>query len=434
MSSNNYRFRSINLTSTAVTNLSNVLGSSVTDALNNLNALIPSSFIVYVSQLSDFPDPVAGVITLAIGTAYVIVANVNISPNRIVAPDNAAIFGIGAGLCSLITTIASPLITANKTLTIRDLGLVNPAGGCILMQGAGPADVTCNMRGDDLILIGAGNIIELDNCEGAVIIRSTWTGGGVGSNGVRITNTIRGFVAELCGFRQNGLGSTFLSSPAASSVLGRLVLTLCTIDLTNGCNGTNVDAASVLTNGLNIVQSAFTDPTVPGVGTAAIGVTSNSPDAVFQGNLFLLNTAPRGIQNISGNGVATINPGVNDWVKVAGVTSSVEFQQFDTITTSNRIQYVGITPIRIEVLSISTFVTLAFTFLEVGFAINDVIQLDFTSIVHTDALLLTVENVSVQGIFTLNSGDYVELWARNLSDGQDFIGLNWILNVMQIGA
>lgn len=52
MSSNNYRFRGINLTSSVVTNLSNVVGSTVTAALNTLNTALGAITSSMVQNLS----------------------------------------------------------------------------------------------------------------------------------------------------------------------------------------------------------------------------------------------------------------------------------------------------------------------------------------------------------------------------------------------
>lgn len=119
MSSNNYRFRGINLTSSVVTNLSNVVGTTVTAALNTLNAALGAITSDMVQNLS----AVAG----ATVTAALNALNTN-NPGR--GFDDIGITAIPDSILPLIiatapfsTTAVDPNVQVFFTASVEATGL-----------------------------------------------------------------------------------------------------------------------------------------------------------------------------------------------------------------------------------------------------------------------------------------------------------------------
>ena len=66
---------------------------------------------IEIRKIEDFPDPIAGDITLAANTQYLIEGAVDITPNRIIFTSLASISGISAGTSTLITNNTTEIIT-----------------------------------------------------------------------------------------------------------------------------------------------------------------------------------------------------------------------------------------------------------------------------------------------------------------------------------
>lgn len=83
---------------------------------------IEGSNTVNVSDLSDLPAPVSGVITLVDSTIYIFTGNVDIGANRLVVGSDNLITGRYAELDSITSTTAGAIITTtNNSFKVKDL-------------------------------------------------------------------------------------------------------------------------------------------------------------------------------------------------------------------------------------------------------------------------------------------------------------------------
>lgn len=94
-----------------------------------LAALVAPAQVVNVNDLSHFPAPVGGVITLVAGTTYSISGNVNIGTNRIVFSAGSGLVGTNRFTDFLTYTGTGTLFTADgATHKIEELGIIASSG------------------------------------------------------------------------------------------------------------------------------------------------------------------------------------------------------------------------------------------------------------------------------------------------------------------
>ena len=98
-----------------------------------------STNVVTVNSITDFPAAVAGVITLAADTTYVVGGQLSLGTDRIVMANNSHIMGTNPKYSKLTYTGSSALITAASgvTHTISDMALSAASGTCFSLTGGG---------------------------------------------------------------------------------------------------------------------------------------------------------------------------------------------------------------------------------------------------------------------------------------------------------
>ena len=94
------------------------------------------SFIKQITRLSDFPDPIAGVIYLGANITYMITTHIDLGANVLdCSGGTVGLVGNGSELSSLTTSSVGDMITSNETLTIRFLSFYCPNGTVLNMDG-----------------------------------------------------------------------------------------------------------------------------------------------------------------------------------------------------------------------------------------------------------------------------------------------------------
>lgn len=136
---------------------------------NKQTSIINSTTIVEISDLTDFPTPVANVISLAVNTTYIIIGEVDILDNRLdVQVDGIAIRGLdrnkdclkASTLTGTMITVGDPTLATNTqySFALENLRLSAPLGKIL---DAANIDQTSS-SGD---IFGRTAVLSMVNCE-----------------------------------------------------------------------------------------------------------------------------------------------------------------------------------------------------------------------------------------------------------------------------
>jgi len=98
---------------------------------------------VVIAQKSDLPTQVGGIITLATGTDYLFVANVNLVTDVLLLNDGSTITA-SSPLVTLSTSSTTALLTSTQALEINNITLYNATGPCINATVTGSNSVSMN--------------------------------------------------------------------------------------------------------------------------------------------------------------------------------------------------------------------------------------------------------------------------------------------------
>lgn len=175
------------------------------------------SNLIYVEQLSDFPAPVAGVITLAYDTEYLVTAAINLDVNRIVVGTNSSVCGLNRGYCSLTYTGVLPLFTGadGTRLSLDNLGITAATADLFSWTGAGAANAIAM---EDVTVTSCVAVGTLANITGFRMTRSVITC----ADGIVMTGgtTNPSFIMEQSQMLMTG--GTFLDITGAQLSAGRI--------------------------------------------------------------------------------------------------------------------------------------------------------------------------------------------------------------------
>jgi len=369
----------------------------VTDDISNGN-------VVYVNDNTDFPAAVTGVITLEAGKTYIINTDVDLLGDRILCPaSNITMLGRSSETSSLTSSTlnaALPLITATRTLALRDF-TVKDVGTAFDIDGLGGTNVALDWRGFNVSNVPTiGTIQNIDNhiWQICAILDS---GGLTYTNGVNTIAFSDSIISAKSGTTAVTLDSNIL--------LGRRFRVIYSAVIAGDPTSTafDVDAlAAVPIEGYILDTVNFS-----GGGTYLAGKSVTDNEALFVNCKGIPNSREISNYYMNGNATATTIVAQNAEVKVAGTTTSNTLTQKFT-NTDNRATYVG---------AISRFFKAAVTVsVESGNSqqIGVYLGKNGTIIPSTEVYGTTsgngrAENIVVQGLFELQSNDYIEVFVEN---------------------
>ena len=289
----------------------------------------PTTDLVIINSVADFPTPVADVITLEANTTYSLQGLINIGNNRLVAPGGVAMFSQNRLTRGIISTTTGPLITANEvlgTVIFREMALSVVNGSYLATSGNG-ALVMSNVTG-----LGCGIISALGPM-GNISFRN-FTTIGAGSKGFLFTGA-HGQFNNSISFYVSWTGTLFDFGSATFSE---------GIIFDTGVRF-NTDAGQVAISGLansgNLPVGAIAlvlGNKFFGSGTALVNVTNVDARWQFFGNDTIGDTRPDGLLSLQSNAVATVIASAGVAVLVAG-TWVVERTSQMTGTIAGKLTY-----------------------------------------------------------------------------------------------
>jgi len=369
--------------------------------------------IVIVVTVSDFPDPVAGVITLESGKTYSLQGLIDISPNRIVIPGSTVIYSQNRLTRGLTTDNPGALLTANDggAFILREILLISTGGGSYLNLSGGGAVGIENVLG---VRSGAVSVIgDMDN----VTFRNfSQVETGSGTYGFLWTGTHGEFNCSL-GFYTGWTGTLF---DFGTAVFTRGMTMGGDIRMLTDAGNTAISGAAA---SANIAVGAFGlcySNKITGTGTALSGITASDDRWEFHKTDGVTETRSDALISLTGNATETAIAISSTPVKVAGTWAIQGESQF-TSDASGRMTYTGASnqSLPFEFTYSMLLASGGSADLEGVLALNGTVIPETSTKVTASSSAYGTGGSIWQHHFT--AGDYVELWVQNDSNTTNII-------------
>lgn len=378
-------------------NISNISGSSTYP-------------LTFVSELSDFPEPINGVIILPDLNSYYITSEVNLDGNRLQSSSGTALLGPSSETARISSTLGSgvPLISGIHSLSLRNLSLeVNSIANHIDLDGSQNSLAAIDWMGTNFYGGKVGRIKQFTN----IILQ----GGAFFDlrDGITIEGTIGTVAFEGSLFNSISPGGTYLTIPSGTTISRRFRTMYSSLIVASGATGINfASGASVPT------ESYFLDTVnFAGAGDYIAGVDYNDNKANFSNCRGIPNSNSIGQYYISDNAVATTISNTTDFFK--GTASTISGPYIQKFTDgNNRLTYDGLIQ--------RTFLVEATV--SVSGTSNNVVKFRIAkngTTITASQVSTTLpaagrsENVAIQAIVEMAFGDYVEIFVRNTTGAND---------------
>jgi len=367
--------------------------------------------IVFVNSLSDLPDPVGGVITLAANKIYYITGAVDLSGNRLVASQNTTINGGSSEVSSLISTglsSSTPLITSAWSLPMH--GLTISHGTAVSLDATGNAGQVLDW--DDVNFLNCNTIGTITNYQAAV-----WAHCDISNSaGLTFNGTMTTIAMEQSLF-SGVAGSAILTFASTLVITGRIRIIYSSFVVP--ATGTGIDADSAAT--IPVESYILDRVNFSGAGTYLSGITHTDNKASFSDCKGITNSSEIGQYYYTNN--ATQNPITtqNVFEKILGTTTAAAINQKFT-HTNNRLTYTGGINRSFRVTafaSINSVVTNSIT-IKTRIAKNNTTLAESESQATTSASARN-ETFASQTIVELTTNDFIEVFVANETNANNVL-------------
>jgi len=396
-------------------------GISVGASLNQIQISLTSDptagSTIIISQISDFPAPVVGVITLAASTDYLIVANIT-TTNRFILQNDTLVRAVDSSQVRLTYTGTGDMFTSlDASNKITQISITCTTGSFLNIKSTTGAHVfqLVNMTVDSCDKIGVLDGLFATQFTDVAFLSIVTDGVQfVGAHGLFLAQTDLSIIAAGSLFDLGTATFDTFSYGSSQVALGGTSIML------KGATG----SANINAGGLGTILNTR----ITGTGIPLSGITTD--DALWQ---FLLNddiadTRPDGLLSLQSNATNTVIATAGVGVLVAG-TWVVETTSQMTGTTAGRLTYDGGKDAK---LPISGSVTIepasgGAQTLGVQVAINGTVIANSLQIATTSASNPT--NIPINWQENLSPADFVELFVSNISTTTDVLVSTAVLRV-----
>lgn len=295
--------------------------------------------VVFVRQLSDFPTPSGGVITLAANTTYLISGTISLGSNTITLSNGTCVSGINQATDILSYIGTGTMISATSVaFSILSIAISCPSGTILNIDDAVG---TSNGLLDGVVIVGAKtlgiiqglNHFVIHNC---IISGTTTNGFTTGathplSNLAIINSSFQNNVGTLFSFDSTTIGYVSVNGNLFYATAGQTVF-----------SGTPTVSTKI-----QVINNAFTGG---GTYTSQNIIPSNNYCA-FATNVNVADTRPIGESSFVANATSTTITVQGTFYKASGTTTAGTNSKFTQ--TNNRLTYTGIDAI--SMLVVATF-------------------------------------------------------------------------------
>ena len=397
-------------------------GQSLTSSINGPIWQSPGDNFIHtktIESLADFPDPIAGVITLESGTNYYITTNVNIGSN-VLESDGGRIglTGNSSELSSLTSTTAGNMITSTNTVVLRWLTLTCTTGTVLNLNGTTNPTAAIDWFGVNFLNCpNVGTITTYSNVIGVSMAF-------LSSSNLILDGTINTVGFDGCIF--SNPASTSLVFAATLTIVGRVRIQFSSFVATGANSSIDMNVATTIPNEQYILFRCIFSG---GAANYLLGVPSTDNKASFESNTGINNSVTLANYSMSGNAIPTTIAIVGVYTKILGTTTSNALSERFTLT-NNRATYTAPSPNIFEITGVATISAAAFKQYNLQIHVND---LPVGPISQSTVLAPTIlENITIQTVVSLTTGDYVELWISNIVDTASVIVSNLSMIVAKI--
>lgn len=360
--------------------------------------------IKFVSEKSQFPIPINGVITLEDSVTYFITAIVDLEGDRIVAGQNSVILGASSENCYLKSTGLNPstaLITGNYSLPIRNVSFTHSK--VFNLDGDG---VTTALDWFGVNLVDCQTVGTIKDYSNFVMTDSAF----LNSSGLVFDGSIGTVAFGNCLF-DNYAGGTAITIPSTATISRRFRIIYSSFITSPGETSINVSDLAVIGNERYILDTV----NFAGGGTYIAGVDNTSNKSLFINCVGVTNTAVNGQLYMQGNATATIIGNTTDFVKVSGTTTASSDNSKYT-HTNNRLTNDASISRKYLIQCILSFTSSANDVCEFGFYDSKLSAVRTPSRTKATANASgRAENVSFTCVVSHIKNDYLEIHCRNVS-------------------
>lgn len=375
------------------------------------------------SGSSGFPDPVAGVITLAANTAYRLTGNIDIGNNRIFMEDGSAIEATGVDGGKLTgTLVGQPLLTLEGRAALRNIDIYASVSSTFVNANTTAFQTGKNLFIDGCFIRDFNSLGELGNYEVFATYRTQFSGY---TNGFIIKNILGFFYADSLQFILN-TGQTFMQLHSSAVVVGAVAFHACIIN--NQASAYLIDViggASIPVEGIRIVFCAFD---LDGIG-ALNGISAGDDRLFFRINYRLQSTSASSIYSFAGNIIITTMLVNGTWYKLSGTTTSISSERFTN--TTNKALYTAINKRTFEVTATLSGTGGNNDDYEFTIAVNGVVNTNFISRITTSSSG-AASNVVVIGNVQLSTNDYIEIYGRRVTGLIGFTATSGLIRINEV--
>ena len=370
---------------------------------NTSNAIEIANF-KFVTQLSDFPAPSGGVITLEEGTTYWITTEVDLMGLRIVASPKVVLAG-GSSLKSKLKSTGltgQALITSQWGLPVRFLGFEADIVFA-LNAGANPNE---KIEWTDLGFDGSNSIGTIANYEKVAISESSFRGCG--------SLTLDGNISRVSMWQNYfdvGAGKTAIVVPASCTIGKWLRVVNTAFEVASGETALDVSTSATIPSESYVLDSCR----FVGAGTALSGVQYTAESAQFRDNKGIPNTAGICQYVIQGSASATTIASQGTFYKVEGTTTPGAYISRFTTAVNNRATFTGDATSFFKVTATISVTGQNNRNLSFRVAKNGVTIPTSQASTTTDGVNNIVPATCLS-IVQLSTGDYIEIFVANNSN------------------
>jgi hypothetical protein len=397
---------------------------SITDLISYLNTNITPTIsidnFVFVSQKSDLPNPVAGIITLQPEYTYFFTAVVDLTGDRLVCGANTTILGGSSENCRIKSTglVGAALITSNYSLPMRNITL--------------EANVALNLDGNGTTTAIDWFGVNFTNCQTVGTIKDY--SNFIMSDCALLSSANMVFDGSFgtIGFQQclfTGIaGQTTMSVASTATITRRFRAIYSSFVAFGGATALNFSTlASVPTEGFILDTINFS-----GGATYLGGLNETSLKSLFNNCVGITNTTNVGHYRMDNNTTDTVISAVDTWTLVEGTTIEAFGNSPKWSHTNQRLTYVGSTTQNFYISgSFTVESVLTLQTLSVTLGINGVPQ-DNEAIEIRAQQANQPYTINGIGVLSVVNGDYIELFVKNKTSSQDILVTNFNVVVQKV--
>jgi len=385
--------------------------NEIKESVNTLYDIIPSEVTEYiiVGSLDDLPDAVGGIISLAENTAYFFVKTIDLLGSRLIGDSNTTLLGTSSETSIITSTglgVGVPLFSTEFTTPIRHIAFKDVDTALSIQGSANSAAFDWT----GLNIVNVPNIGILDGGDNFILSKSAF----INSQNLVFTGTWNTIGIDNSLFSGDGTAGNVIELDLGCIINRRFRIIYSAVISFSSSVGLFVSPSSTIPiEGYILDTVSFS-----GGGTYLGGLESDSIYSLFINCTGITNSYT--ISNYFMNSNVTVTDIISSGVavKVAGTTTSNSLTQKFT-NTSNRATYTGGFSRIFNITAIASITSSSS---------NDQIGLYVAkngTIISSSEVYLTTnasnraENITIQTIVELATGDYIEIFVENSTDTSD---------------